>query len=523
MLTDVSFTHIAVASVLSLALISIYYVVQWTRHEIKIRKIGGTRAPRLANNPISAATWFYTAAKAQKNHQVLKYFNSYFDAATPESPNCVEVQFLPRERNIITRDPEHIKAVLTTQFSDFGKGEEFHDLWKPFLGDSIFTTDGQLWQYSRSMIRPMFIKDRISDLATFEKWVSVLLDALPPSGQTVDIMDFFYRMTLDVTTDFLLGASVDSLRNPKSDFVEAFDDVQRIQMMLTTVGPFKSLVPRRAYNEGIKKIEQFIMPYIEQARALPQEELEKLSNSDKHFTFLHSIARYTRDRKVLRDQIIAVLLAGRDTTAATLSWAFYELSHYPEKYSRLRNEILSSVGRTRSPTYEDLKNMSYLRHTINETLRLYPVVPFNIRSALVDTTLPGTPGNPPISVVKGDVVIYSSLSMHRRKDLYPTMSEKFEDPNIFSPERWEDWTPKPWQYLPFNGGPRICVGQNFAITEMAYCMVRILQKYERIEYRGNWYEQQIETEIVGKPHQGVKVGLYEESARPVGHPEPFAA
>lgn len=131
--------------------------------------------------------------------------------ATPECPDCVEIQIMPRERYILTRDPDHIKAVLTTQFSDFGKGPRFHDLWRPFLGDSIFTTDGQLWHDSRSLIRPMFIKDRISDLETFEKGVSALLNKLPPSGQTVDIMDVLYRMTLDVTTEFLLGASVDSL------------------------------------------------------------------------------------------------------------------------------------------------------------------------------------------------------------------------------------------------------------------------------------------------------------------------
>ncbi|KAI1657909.1 cytochrome P450 [Daldinia decipiens] len=513
MLTDLSFIHIAVASVSSLVFIVVYYAVQWTRHEIRIRRTGGTRAHTLANDPITAMAWFYAAAKAQRNHQLLKHFDSFFDSAPPECPNCVEIRFLPTERNILTRDPEHVKVVLTTQFSDFGKGEKFHDLWRPFLGDSIFTTDGQLWHDSRGLIRPMFIKDRVSDLATFERWVSILLAILPPSGQTVNIMDLLYRMTLDVTTDFLLGASVDSLRNPKGEFVKAFNDVQRIQMMLTTVGPFRSLISRRAYNDGIKTIEQFIMPYIEQALALPQEELEKLSNSDKHFTFLHSIAHYTRNRQVIRDQIIAVLLAGRDTTAATLSWAFYELSHYPEKYNKLRNEIIDSVGRTRTPTYDDLKNMTYLRHTLNETLRLYPAVPFNIRTALEDTTLPNGPGNPPIAVVKGDVVVYSSLAMHRRKDLYPPASEKFENPAVFSPERWENWTPKPWQYLPFNGGPRICVGQNFAMTEMAYCMVRILQKYERIEYHGDWHAQLIETEIVGKPNKGVNVGLYEEPVK----------
>ncbi|KAI1102772.1 cytochrome P450 monooxygenase CYP539B5 [Jackrogersella minutella] len=511
MLAQVSSTHIAIASVLSLACALVYYVVQLTRHELKIRRIGGVRAPRLASNPLAAAAWFFDTGRALMRNEMLEQYNSFFSAGTLECPNLIELQIFPQERYLFTRDPEHIKAVLATQFADFGKGPRFHDLWRPFLGDSIFTTDGQLWHDSRSLIRPMFVKDRVSDLATFEKWTSTLLTKLPSPGETVDIMDLLYRMTLDVTTDFLLGASVGSLNNPQSEFAKAFNDVQSIQMLLTAVGPFEVLIPRRRYNEGIQVIDRFIMPYIEQALALPQEELEKLSNSDRHFTFLHNITRYTRNRQVLRDQIIAVLLAGRDTTAATLSWAFYELSHYPEKFKKLRGEVISSVGRTRAPTYEDLKDMAYLRHTLNETLRLYPSVPYNLRGALEDTTLPTTPGHPPVSVVKGDIVFYSTLAMQRLKELYPPVSEKFADPALFSPERWEHWTPKPWQYVPFNGGPRICVGQNFAMTEMAYCMVRIIQKYDRIEYRGDWYAQQHEAEVVGKPSQGVKIALYEES------------
>ncbi|KAI2607266.1 cytochrome P450 monooxygenase CYP539B5 [Hypoxylon fragiforme] len=521
MLNQVSFGQLLALGVLSLACGLVYYTIQRTRHEYRIRKIGGVHAPCLASNFLTVTPCFLGTAKAQMRNQLLERFDSFFDQATPECPNCVEFQARPRERYLVTRDPEHIKAVLTTQFSEFGKGPAFHDLWRPFLGDSIFTTDGQLWHDSRSLIRPMFVRDRVSDLATFERWVSMLLSKLPPSGQAVDIMDLFYRMTLDITTDFLLGASVDSLSNPQSEFAKAFNDVQRTQMMVTAVGPFEVLFSRRRYKEGIKTIDRFVMPYIEQALALPQEELEKLSNSDKHFTFLHSIGRYTRNRQVLRDQIIAVLLAGRDTTAATLSWAFYQLSHYPDQFKKLRDEVINSVGRTGTPTYESLKDMPYLRHTLNETLRLYPAVPYNLRSALEDTTLPTTPGNPPIAVVKGDVVIYSALSMQRRKDLYPPTSEKFEDPDIFSPERWENWTPKPWHYVPFNGGPRICVGQNFAMTEMAYCIIRILQKYDRLEYRQDWHSQRHEAEIVGKPSQGVKVALYEENVKPDNNPEPL--
>lgn len=144
-------------------------------------------------------------------NELFEQYMSFFSNATPECPDSIELQIFPQERYIFTRDPEHIKAVLAAQFSDYGKGPRFHELWRPFLGDSIFTTDGQLWHDSRSLIRPMFIKDRVSDLATFEKWMTKLITKLPPQGQTVDIMDLLYRMTLDVTTDFLLGASVDSL------------------------------------------------------------------------------------------------------------------------------------------------------------------------------------------------------------------------------------------------------------------------------------------------------------------------
>ena len=81
------------------------------------------------------------------------------------------------------------------------------------------------------------------------------------------------------------------------------------------------------------------MPYIQQTLAIPPEELEKLTKADTEFTFLHNLARFTRDPKVIRDQLVAVLLAGRDTTAGTLSWVFYELAAYPDKVARLRAEI----------------------------------------------------------------------------------------------------------------------------------------------------------------------------------------
>lgn len=97
-----------------------------------------------------------------------------------------------------------------------------------------------------------------------------------------------------------------------------------------------------------------------------------------------------------------------------------------------------------------------------------------------DTTLTGAAGQSDIACLKGHHVVYSTYAMQRRRDLYPETSEKFADPAIYSPERWDNWTPRPWHYVPFNGGPRICIGQNFAVTEIGYVckeMLRLLCEY----------------------------------------------
>ncbi|KAH6714121.1 cytochrome P450 [Leptodontidium sp. MPI-SDFR-AT-0119] len=501
------FPHVGEVVVAILTVAIIFQIFVRLHYAYKVRSAGNIHAARLGKGPLAGLSWLYAIGMAQAKNRLQALFESLYDWGTPECPNLVEINITGGRRFFFTREPEHVKTILTSKFADYGKGPEFHHVWKPFLGDSIFTTDHEQWQKSRNLIRPMFIKNRVSDLAIFERSTSLMLKQFPKSGQTFDIMDYFYRMTIDITTEFLLGQSVNSLQNPQSEFVKAFTEVQRAQMMLTCLLPIQQFVPRGKYNRGIKVIEDFIVPFIDRTLALSDDELDQVSKSEKSFTFLHALARYTRDPRVIRDQLIAVLLAGRDTTAATLSWTLYELSHYPAIYAKLRSEIFSVVGPTRQPTYEDLKAMKYLSHTLNETLRLYPAVPFNVRFALTDTTLPGFNGQPDITVVAGDSVIYSTLVMQRRSDLYPVPSAEFAPPQVFSPDRWDHWSPPPWTYVPFNGGPRICIGQNFALTEMAYVLVRVLQRYEKLEYRGDWEKQFHKAEIVGTPGRGVPVAF----------------
>lgn len=483
----------------------------WMRHRLvdfRIRLIGGKRAYVLASNLYSATSLYIQIGKHQYHNRLAQWCNETLDRT---QKHCAEFSLTGSKRVIITREPEQIKTILATKFNSFGHGRQWHQLWLPFLGNGIFTTDGPEWHRSRRLIRPMFVKDRLRNLVIFDKCTEKLISKLPPSGTTVEVKSMLYRWSLDTITEFLLGECVDSLDDPDHEVAEAMATAQRIQMYIFVLNPIAPLIPKGDYYRSIKKIEEFIEPIIQRAIKLPLEEAEEISENDAQYSLLHSIARVSKDPKVIRDEIMSVLLAGRDTTAATLSWVLYEMSHRPHTWSKLRSEVLVELGTHGMPTYEALKNMTYLKNVLSETLRLHPAVPINMRQALEDTTIPGGPGEPEIVLLKGDTVTINTIGMHARRDLYPPVSKDFPDPGIFSPERWENWTPTPWTCTPFHGGPRICVGQNFALTVMAFCLVRLAQKFERLEYRGDWHAQTLRADIIGTPALDVPVAFYQAS------------
>jgi len=181
----------------------------------------------------------------------------------------------------------------------------------------------------------------------------------------------------------------------------------------------------------------------------------------------------------LRSQLLNILLAGRDTTAGLLGWTFYLLVRHPEVYDKLRRTILEEFGTNLRPgdiTFVNLKACVYLQHVLREALRLYSVVPMNSRRAVRDTTIPvggGPDGTAPVYVKKGQEVNYYVHIMHRRKDLWGP------DADEFKPDRWVG-RKVGWEFLPFNGGPRICLGQQFALTKAGYIVVRIMQRFDKI-------------------------------------------
>lgn len=259
-----------------------------------------------------------------------------------------------------------------------------------------------------------------------------------------------------------------------------------LKMLISKSRPFNWLLSRKKFRQELKLLDEFLQPYIQRTLSLSAAELdEKLT---KRCTFLESLAGSTKDAKFIRDQLLTVLLAGRDTTASTLSICLFELSRHPSVLQKLRSELEARLGlgaEGKKPTYADLREMTYLNAMLNETMRLYPVVPLNLRNSLHDTTLPrggGPDGQQPIGVPGNTLVLYSTLLMQKRADLYAAPgSVDYFDPGKFLPERWlSGWVPRPWEFIPFNKGPRSCIGQEFAVVEIKYTVVRILQAFEKI-------------------------------------------
>ncbi len=276
--------------------------------------------------------------------------------------------------------------------------------------------------------------------------------------------------------------------------------------------PFNPFVPRKSFNAGLKMINNYLHFFINRVQSLSSSDKD---TKEEGYTFLHALSHYTSSKQVMRDQLVSILLAGRDTTAGTLSFLFYELSRHPEILAKLRNEIIQRIGPDKLPNFDDLRDCSYLQKTLSETLRLYPAVPFNMRLALKDTTLPhggGPDGSQPIGVLKDTPIMYAVMHLQHNPHYYPPVSPEFPDIDNFCPERWNRWTPKPWTYLPFNGGPRICIGQQFALTEMGYTVVRMLQKFERIDRYWKDGEMILKSDIVMAPANGVRVGFWEATS-----------
>ncbi|MCJ1440384.1 MAG: hypothetical protein MMC23_000867 [Stictis urceolatum] len=511
------------------------------RHYAKEAERLGCKPPVRAPNPVLGGWLFgmehiYWALRADAKKQFpqfILYRNKQMNWKVHD------YNIMNSNHGIVTNDPENLKAILATQFHDFTLGPRRRNIFFPLLGNGIFTADGRLWEHSRALLRPQFVRDQVSDLDLEEKHVQNLMRALPTdsSGWTsqTDLSELFFRLTLDSACEFLFGESVDSQlqelpENAGSDsfgksrvFAKAFDQGQKKLGERARFFDKYWLSDSLEFRRNCKRCHEFIDHFVHLAlnKDLSEKALEDGRSSHdgkERYVFIDALASSLRDPIELRYQLLHILLAGRDTTASLLGWTFYELARHSEIFAKLRASVLEDFGPYQTSTappslpqsaqghisFSKLKSCTELQHVLNEALRLHPVVPFNFRHADKDTTLPrggGEDGMSPIFVKKGQQIEYAIYVMHRNPAIWG------EDADEFKPERWVGRKPG-WEYLPFNGGPRICLGQQFALTEASYVAVRLLQRFDSMQNL-DFGELTYNLTLTSSPGDGVKVRLHE--------------
>ncbi|KAF9893460.1 hypothetical protein FE257_010772 [Aspergillus nanangensis] len=404
---------------------------------------------------------------------------------------------------IQTIEPKNVQALLGTKFKDFGLGDLRRRTFSPLLGNGIFTADGKLWEHSRAMLRPQFAREQVADLDLEEKHLQDLLQLLPtyPNGWTesANITPMLFRLTFDSATEFLFGTQVHSQRRALAELAgkshimplewknlaKSFDAGTKHLGDRARLLEFYWLHNPREFRDSIQEVHRFadfcVREALERSANIPLEAaLIPTAAAKQKYTFLDELVKVTKDPIELRSQLLNILLAGRDTTASLLSWTFWLLACHSDIFHRLRSQIIHDFGpyeHTDKITFSSLKSCTFLQHVLNEVLRLYPPVPVNARRAIRDTTLPlggGLDGTAPVFVKKGQEVGYYVGVMHRMEEFWG------KDAGEFNPDRWAG-RKTGWEYLPFNGGPRICLGQQFALTEAGYILTRMLQRFDQLK------------------------------------------
>lgn len=357
------------------------YILQQQHHRQLARSLG-CEPPTPGGGGFLGIYGFVKLTKAVKEKRWIEFIADQYKTYG----NTVRQSFLSR-RIISTIEPENIKAVLATQFKEFGLGTRHREFY-PLLGDGIFTLDGAGWSHSRGLLRPQFARDQVADLDLMDDHIRNLVDLIREnSGARFDIQRLFFLLTIDSATHFLFGESVGSMVPAASatakggllekssvgnaqGFAEAFGTAQDYLASRSRSQDAYWLINPKEFQDANKRVHEVVDHYVKLALE-SQQDPEKKQSTGGRYIFAEALAAETSDPKVLRDNMLNILLAGRDTTASLLSSAFFYMARHQQVWHRLRQVVLDEFGDAANPkteiTQAKLKDIPYLRYVLNES------------------------------------------------------------------------------------------------------------------------------------------------------------
>ena len=314
-------------------------------------------------DPILGLDSFIEAIRALNSHKLLDFY-----ASRLASCGATHYSITLGSWVLMTCEVENIKTILGPKMEDWPIAGPRLLASLPVLGpDSIFTTNGQAWHKARAMLRPSFVRDQVADLKCFDRHIRNMLAAIPADGTTFDIQNLLLDMTMDSSTDFLLGYSTNSLTAPSPEaqqFVKDFEFASREGAKKARLGPVLYYLPHRELRDAVCGMREYVRSYLEKVAA----QSEKGEVKERSYVFLDEILKANPPVDYTIDQILSILVAGRDTTAAAMTAAFYFLARNPIMVEKLRKEILAVDEEY--PTWEQLKEMKYLNNVVKEGMPL---------------------------------------------------------------------------------------------------------------------------------------------------------
>ncbi|MEO0637672.1 MAG: cytochrome P450 [Pseudomonadota bacterium] len=395
----------------------------------------------------------HVVSSARKN--LLTIFNeeSY-------SADFVATKILGRKIYVANR-PDLVRHILLKNHKNYEpKSPQMRRALELLLGDGLFISDGPTWAIRRPLVSPIIHNKNLHLFAdTMVETAQEMVDELTatPEGRSVDMVDISARLTATIICRTVFGRNL-----PREDAQKIIDGFAAYQKHIDVVNlpyflgidnglpVFRGFALRRATNAVRGTISKII------------EDVSQRHSEGDDRSMIHMLldARTPDGEPLTRDAIVneaaTLFMAGYETTATTLAWAHYLLSADAASEARLHAELETVLG-NRQPTLEDVPKLTFARAVIDETLRLYPPVPFLLRQAVSDDQIED------ISIPAKSLVGVVPWLLHRNPELW-------DQPDAFVPDRFVGKSATPFSYIPFAMGPRICAGVSFGITESVLCL-----------------------------------------------------
>lgn len=378
-----------------------------------------------------------------------------------EFGDYVPLRFGPRHV-VQINDPPAIEELLVTKNKSFRKHFALR-MTPVLLGNGLLTSDGSFWLRQRRMAQPAFVPQKISEYGSDFVQLAVRLISEWSDGERRDICQEMMTLTLRIATKVLFSSEISgrerdvgqAIMTAQHFFLQRFNNLVRLPVWFPTPGNLK-------FRGMIRDLDEIIYGMIRKRRSEshPREDLLSI--------LLHARDEDNQSQmtdRQLRDELMTLFLAGHETTALMLSWAWLALSQSPEILEKLTSEIDLELT-SRLPTPADLPKLTYLDNFLHEVLRLYPSAYLIGREAVEPCEIGG------FEIPSGMTVWACQWCMHRDPRYW-------DDPLEFRPERWVDNPPSKQPrliYFPFGAGPRVCIGNSFAMMEAGLILATLLQR-----------------------------------------------